>query len=271
MQFGMIHYKAPGDTLEAFLDYVAETGFDVVELQLTDVWPEGNDRPEAEAERVRGLFEERGIGVSAYASGNDFVYLDEDAVRHQVERMDRISKIARILGTKILRTEGGSRKDEVPREREGEAIGECLKRCLDFAEREDVTLAVDNHGHVTNDPDTLLTALKAADSPRAGTNLDTANYRWSGHSVEKCREIYDAVAPYARHTHLKDCTGTQPDGTYIGTVHGEGEVDLIHAVAALDRQGYKGPYIAEWEGPASEDNAVAYARCLEWMRRHIAD
>ena len=269
MQYGIIHYRAPGDTLEAFLDYAAETGFDVVELQVNDVWPEGNDRPEQEAERVRGLLEDRGVGVSALASGTDFVLLDKEAVRLQVERMERITGMAKILGTNVLRTEGGSRKDDVPREKEGEAIGECLKRCLDFAEREEINLAVDNHGHVTNDPETLLTALKMADSPRVGTNLDTANYRWSGHSVEKCREIYDVVAPYALHTHLKDCTGTSLDGTYCGTVLGEGEVDVRCGVAALQRARYPGPYIAEWEGPADADNAVAYARCLEWMREHI--
>ena len=269
MQFGIIHYRAPGDTLEAFLDYVAATGFDVVELQCQDVWSEAIQRPEQEAERVRGLLDERGVGVSALATGNDFVLLDEAAVQRQIERMERLSKLALILGTKTLRTEGGSRKDAVPQEREGEAIGECLKRCLEFAERDDVYLAVDNHGLVTNDPETLLTALRLADSPRAGTNLDTANYRWAGHSIEACRRIYDGAAPYARHTHIKDCTGTMGDGSYQGTVHGEGEVDLPYAIAALQRAAYTGPYVAEWEGPADEDSAVAYARCLEWMRQNI--
>jgi sugar phosphate isomerase/epimerase len=77
------------------------------------------------------------------------------------------------------------------------------------------------------------------------------------------------MAPYARHTHFKDCTGTSKDGTYRSTVHGEGEVDLLSAAAALKKAGYSGPYVAEWEGPAEEDNAVAYARCLEWMRNNI--
>lgn len=269
MQFGMIHYRAPGNTLEEFLDYVAETGFDVVELQCQDVWPEGNDLPEREAERIRALFEERSIAVSALSTGNDFLAVGEDAIRHQVERMDRLSKLAGILGTKILRTEGGSRNDQVPEEKEGETIGECIKRCLAFTERDDTYMAVDNHGHVTNNPDTLLTALAIADSPRAGTNLDTANYRWAGHSIEECRAIYDRVAPYTLHTHFKDCTGTCEGGTYTGTVHGKGEVDLQHAITALSRVGYKGPYIAEWEGPADQDNAVAYANCLNWMRQNI--
>jgi len=269
MQFGIIHYRAPGDTMEEFLDYVAETGFDVIEFQCQDVWPEGLQNPEKEAEKLRGLLEARALQASALATGNDFVLEEEEAIRGQVERMDRLSKIALILGAKVLRTEGGSAKGGIPQEREGQAIGECVKRCIEFAERDGTYLAVDNHGTVTNNPDTLLTALKMADSPRVGTNLDTANYRWAGHSVEECCRIYEVMAPYARHTHFKDCTGTSKDGTYLSTVHGEGEVDLLSAAAALKKAGYNGPYVAEWEGPAKEDNAVAYARCLEWMRNNI--
>ncbi len=269
MKFGIIHYRAPGDTMEEFLDYVAETGFDVIEFQCQDVWSEELQNPENEAEKLRDQLESRGLQASALATGNDFVLEDEAGVLAQVERMDRLSKTAVILGAKVLRTEGGSSKDAVPQEREGRAIGECLKRCIDFAERDGTYLAVDNHGTVTNNPDTLLTALKMADSPRVGTNLDTANYRWAGHSVEECRRIYDVMAPYARHTHFKDCTGTSKEGSYRSTVHGEGEVDLLCAASALKKAGYDGPYVAEWEGPAEEDNAVAYARCLEWMRNNI--
>lgn len=269
MHFGIIHYRAPGDTIDEFLDYVAETGFDVIEFQCGDVWSDTKQEPEKEAEALRKKMEARGLAASALATGNDFVHLDEAAIVAQVARMDRLSKVAVLLGAKVLRTEGGSSKDEVPKEEEGRAIGECLKRCIEFAERDDVYLAVDNHGLVTNQPETLLTALEAANSPRIGTNLDTANYRWAGYSVDECRSIYDRVASHARHTHLKDCTGTQREKTYCGTVHGEGEVDLMHAVSALKKAGYAGPYLAEWEGPPEEDSGVAYARCLEWMRKNI--
>lgn len=270
MKFGIIHYQAPGNTMEEFLDYVAETGFDVVELQCNDIWPEGEEQPERRAEQVRGLLDQRGVGASALSTGNDFVLLDEQLVAQQIERMERLSRLACIVGARVLRTEGGSRKDDVPADRESEAIAECLKRCVDFAERDDTYLAVDNHGYVSNDPNVLVPALKAVGSPRIGTNLDTANYRWSGQSVEACRDIYDAVAPFAVHTHMKDCIGTQESG-YRGTVLGQGEVDVVHALAALKRAGYKGPYIAEWEGGKDEDKGACYAECLAWLRQNVSE
>ena len=128
-------------------------------------------------------------------------------------------------------------------------------------------LAVDNHGHVTNNPSVLVQALRTVGSSRVGSNLDTANFRWAGHSVEACRDIYDAVAPYALHTHVKDCVGSAPD--YRCTVLGEGEVDVSYAIQALRRAGYDGDYTVEWEGAQDEDGAVAYAQCLAWMRQHV--
>lgn len=269
MQFGLIHYRAPGDTLEQFLDYAADTGFDSVELFGSDIWHENVDSPEREAERVRRLLDQRGIVASALGTGNDFVVLEETAIQAQIERMDRLSSLATIIGAKVLRTEGGSRKEQVPKEKEAQAIAGCLQRCLEFVERDDTYLAVDNHGYVTNDPAVLLGALRAVDSPHAGANLDTANIHWAGNDLTTCQRFYDDVAPYVRHTHIKDCTGCAPDSTYQSTVAGEGDVDLIHAIRSLQRAGYQGVFTAEWEGKG--DGGQAYAKCLDWMRMNIKD
>ena len=265
MKFGIIHYRAPGATLEAFLDYAAVTGFDAVELRAADIWPEGEGDGQKRAAQVRKMLDERRLGLAAVSAGNDFVVLDEEAIGHQIDRMGQLSRLATIAGAKVLRTEGGRRKAQVPPNREGEAIAACLKRCVAFAHRDDIVLAVDNHGQVTNDPQLLIGVLRAVGSDRVGANLDTANFRAAGHSVEACRAIYDQVAPLVLHTHMKDCIGQLPD--YHCQVLGEGEVDLNHAVTALKRAGYAGTYTAEWEGQG--DSAAAYAACLAWMKQHI--
>ena len=166
-----------------------------------------------------------------------------------------------------MRMEGGNRKSQVPREREAESIATHLKRCVSFAERDEVVLALDNHGVVTNDVDLLERVLSEVDSPRVGANLDTANFRWAGHDIEYCRSSYDRLAPRVLYVHLKDCIGSGPD--YRGTILGDGEVDLLHAVAVLGRASYQGTYTAEWEGGADENSGNAYQRCLDWMKKHI--
>lgn len=265
MKFGIIHYNAPGKTLEEFLKYAADTGFGYVELQARDVWPEGCETPEKEAEKAARLVEKAGLRVSALAAQNDFVVLEEAQVAAQVARMKRVCELAELLNCDVIRTEGGSPKDSVPQEKWAEAIAGCLKRCREFIEPMGIKLAIDNHGLITNDPSIQRDVIMAVDSPNVGVNLDTMNYRWFGHDLQTIRSIYEQMAPFAFHTHMKDGRGSRRE--YRGEALGEGEIDLAWAVACLKKSGYDGVWCAEYEG--REDTAIGYAKCLAWMKANI--
>ena len=90
----------------------------------------------------------------------------------------------------------------------------------DFVEQEDFKFALDNHGLVTNDADLQVKLLKAVDSKNMGANLDTMNYRWAGHPLEKVNEFYEKIAPWVLHVHMK-MAGTVWRNTK-GTALGEG-------------------------------------------------
>lgn len=263
-KIGIIHYNIPG-SLEEFLRYASETGFGYVELQISDVWGQGVENPEAEAERAAKLVGSYGLKVSALSAGNDFVLLDEEEIKRQVERMKRICGLARILGTNIIRTEGGRPKESVPRERWAEAIAGCLKRCLDFAEEMDIYFALDNHGLVTNDAELQVEIFEMVGSKRVGANLDTMNYRWFGHDLQTVKRFYEIIAPYTLHTHMKDGRGSR--GEYRGEALGEGEIDLLYAVKCLKEAGYDGVWCAEYEG--REDPRIGYRKCYEWLVKHV--
>jgi sugar phosphate isomerase/epimerase len=200
MKYGVIHYNAPGNTLEVFLDWVADTGFDCTELQCPDVWPKGEENPEKRAEEVLKLLKARNLECSALSSHNDFVVLAAEDVEYQAARMKRMAKVAQVMGCNILRTEGGSPKESVPMSRWGEAMALCLSRCARWAERLGVKLAVDNHGIVSNNMALLLDALKKVSSPAIGTNLDTMNLRWYGNDLPSIDKYYHEIAPFVFHT-----------------------------------------------------------------------
>jgi sugar phosphate isomerase/epimerase len=86
--------------------------------------------------------------------------------------------------------------------------------------------------------------------------MDTMNYRWFGYEVDKLPEIYEAIAPWVKHTHMKDGHNARPD--YKGAALGDGEIPLDAAVSALKKAGYDGAYCAEYEG--SEDGAIGYSQ-----------
>ncbi len=264
-KLGLIHYNYASKSLDDFLRFTSETGFSYVELQIGDIWHTETTTPEQNAENVRKQVEHYGLQVSALAAGNDFVLLEEQAIRAQVQRMEHIAKLAKLLGTSTLRTEGGNPKDNVPENRWIEAMATCLTRCLEFAEHHEVYLAVDNHGNVTNDGDLQVELFTRVNSKYVGANMDTMNYRWAGHDLETVGRYYEIIAPYTLHTHLKDGTGTRAN--YRGEALGEGEIDLTRAIRALKNAGYNGVWCCEYEG--TENDGTGQQKSFTWMQENL--
>jgi len=264
-KIGVIHYNFPGFSFDDFLKYANKTGYEYLELSVGDVWGSGVDNPEKQAGKVKKEVESYNLKVSALSAGNDFVLLDEEAIDAQVKRMERICGLAQILGTNVIRTEGGSPKDSVPEERWAEAIAGCLKRCLDFVERDEIYLAVDNHGVVTNNADLQVEIFEMVGSDYVGSNLDTMNYRWFGHDLETIDRYYEIIAPYVFHTHMKDGTGSRSN--YRGEALGEGEIHLMKAVKCLRDAGYDGVFCSEYEG--REGSEIGYRKCYEWLKANL--
>lgn len=268
-KLGIIHYNLPREwSLSEFFAYCRDTGFEYMELQIGDIWDESDPSsdPEQGAAKVREMVDSHGLKVSAVSSGNDFVVLDEEMIAAQAARMKRICQAAPILGTGIIRTEGGQPKDEVPESRYVEAMAECLKRCLEFVEPAGIKLAVDNHGLVTNNADLQVELFERVGSKNVGANLDTMNYRWAGNDLAEIDRFYEVIAPHVFHVHLKDGRGSLED--YVGEVLGEGEINLSRVLECLDNVGYDGAYCAEYEGkpPTPE----GYAKYLAWMKANLA-
>lgn len=266
MKLGLIHYRAPGDTVEDFLKWTAETGFDCCELMWRDLEPEGCDDVKANTACIKQVADDLGLEIAALSLGNDFVLLDDGAIAAQVERAKKFAELAHILGCHIFRTEGGQPKEAVPEDQHAAAIIKSVEAALPMCEEMDMYLAIDNHGVVSNDHKVMMAVLEHFEHPRVGTNLDTMNYRWFGYSVDELPDIYEAVAPYVLSTHMKDGTNSRPN--YVGAALGDGEIPLQAAVAALKKNGYEGPWHAEYEG--KEDGAIGYKKCLDWMRANIA-
>jgi len=266
-KIGVIHYNFPGFDWIQFLDYCARTGFEYIEVAIGDVWGKEVTDPVAKAKEVRKQMDDRGIKAGCLSAGNDFVLLDEAAIAAQIERMKRIClDLAPVVGTDVIRTEGGWKKDAVPPEKYEEAIAGCLRRCVPFIEPAGIKLAVDNHGHVTNDADLQVRIFRAVGSPNVGANLDTMNYRWAGHDLATIDRYYELIAPYVFHTHMKDGTGSLAN--YKGAALGEGEIHLHHAIACLRKVGYDGVWCAEYEGPETA-GGVGYAKCCAWLRANV--
>lgn len=270
--FGLVFYNFPDYTLEQFAQYAGAAGFSYAEIMIQHLWNERDsaDYAEARASEVGALLRRHGLQPSAVAAGNDFLALGDgsEALTRQVERLKRVCRLARLAGTDLIRIDGGWQKDGVPDDRDYwfAQIVAGLRGIQPFIEREAYTLALDNHGLVTNDADFQVRIFEAVGSPRIGANVDTMNYRWAGHDLATVGRYYHTIAPYARHVHVKDGTGSR--GTYRGTALGDGEIDLELAVRELRGAGYAGPWCVEFEGDRAQAEE-GYRRGLSWLRTHV--
>ncbi len=269
-EFGLIHYNYKG-TLEQFLDFAAESGFQCTELMAADVWDYRNGESFAaatqRAEQVRDMLQSRGMRASAIAPGNDFLVTTAAEMDAQVARMRQFCTLAQIVGARLLRIDGGRVKPEVPAERERyiQLISEGISRCCDHVEAAGLGMALDNHGLATNDADLQVAILQQVNRKCAGANLDTMNYRWAGHDLDTVRRFYATIAPWVIHTHFKDGRGSRAE--YAGTALGEGEIPLEYAVERLKAAGYRGPWLVEYEGKT--DHADGFRRGLQWLQAHV--
>lgn len=265
-KLGLVHYNFPG-SLEDFLDYAADTGFAYMEILASDVWAKGMDYDEAtrHTRQVKAMLDARDLKVSALAAQNDFLVTSSEAMDYQVERLKKVSRLAKILGTRILRVDGGWAKEGVAKEQWIDLMIEGFSKCRAFIEEEDFLLALDNHGLVTNDAELQLALFEAVGSKNLGANLDTMNYRWAGHSLETVNGFYGKIAPYVMHVHMKD--GRNSFSDYEGTALGEGEIDLKWAAECLKKVNYRGAWCVEYEGKT--DSREGYRKGLEWLKKHL--
>lgn len=266
MKLGLVHYNFPG-SLEYFLDYAAETGFEYVELMAADLWEKGRSFEEAleTAKQVRTMLDQTGMKASAIAAQNDFLVTNQKAMDFQVERIKQVCRLAAMAGTRILRVDGGWPKEGVAEEDWMDLMIEGFTLCRGFIEDEGFHFALDNHGLVTNDADVQIALFEAVGSKNMGANLDTMNYRWAGHLLEVVNEFYEKIAPWVLHVHMKDGRNSLSD--YEGTALGEGEIHLEWAVECLKKVDYQGAWCVEYEGKT--DSAEGYRKGLEWLKKHL--
>lgn len=268
-QYGLINYNLGGRSLEEVLDFASEAGFTHIEIGVRDVWNDrasvSLDEGKRRAEQVRAKLDSVGMKVSAVAPGNDFLVKSAEEMEQQIQRLRNVIEICEILGSNVLRADGGWAKEGVPEEKWFDLMVDGFKRLSEITEPIGFKVALDNHGIVTNDADLQLRIFEAVGSPNLGANVDTMNYRWAGHDLDTIGRFYKIIAPHAFHVHLKDGRGSRDQ--YVGLALGEGEIDLKGAIDALVAAGYKGVWTVEYEGRT--DPLEGYRKGLAWVKENV--
>ncbi len=254
--------------LYGFLDYAARVGAEGVEL-LDMFWTDENSEIVEVKRRCAAL----GLELPVYSISTNFFQPDAAARVQQLKSLCHGVDVAAQLGAGLLRVFSGDQIPGYSLEQGINWVVDSLAAGADYAASQGVTLALENHGHVAGRSDQVRGIIEVVDSPALRANLDTGNFLLVGQDpLQAAGSLVDFVAL----VHLKDFTYAAPDETghvyqgldgkrYIGSVVGEGLVDLAGIYSVLAGHGYDGWLSLEYEG---NDEPLEYAvpRCLAAMR-----
>jgi len=253
-----------------FIDYASDISVDGVEL-LDIYWKNKEDKDE-EIGEVLTTLKSYNLQVSAYDIKNNFV---KESVEERAEEVEKVLdgiQVAKKLGTNIVRVFCGDIQDDLTYENGLDWIIEGLRKCAETAEKEQVYLAIENHGLLAGKSKQVIEIIKSVDSPFVKSTFDTGNFLLVH---EKPTEAFDQLKNEIVHVHFKDFREKVENESLrgfrstegmelIGVIPGDGEVDLAYVVNGLKSRNYDGWLSIEYEG--HDDAKMANEEAVNRLR-----
>ncbi|MCH7904977.1 MAG: sugar phosphate isomerase/epimerase [Armatimonadetes bacterium] len=261
MKLGVSMYSYVGAVQAGRLDIVSFTheakrigadGVELLDFFYKDI--------EAERELAMAALRETGLVCGVFSVAQNF------AKKLPAERQVEAAKVmfgvdeAVRYGAKVVRVFAGDVSEGIEFDEARAWIVSGLIEVSNYARDHGVKLALENHGRLAGRSDQIIGIVDEVRDKcghdALGANPDTGNFLLVGESGS---DGVKALAEYAYMVHFKDLRKTPEgyegnshkalDGTeYLGTVIGEGEVDLDACVSALNRVGFDGWLNLEYEG-----------------------
>jgi sugar phosphate isomerase/epimerase len=161
--------------------------------------------------------------------------------------------------------------NQLPKDRDRQEtlnlIIEGLRELGEYASKTNVTVLLESHGELIYKKDLLMVMERAA-HPHVGLVWDVCNM-WVV-TKEDPAEVYSALKPFIRHTHIKDLKLEGDKIAYV--LLGTGIAPIFEAIDILYNDQYAGFYSFEWEKlwhPEILDPQIALADYPLSIKRHF--
>ncbi|GMV99059.1 MAG: hypothetical protein AMXMBFR84_01980 [Candidatus Hydrogenedentota bacterium] len=175
-----------------------------------------------------------------------------------VDWMTRAVEVAERLETPCLRVDPVmKRAGEMSFDERVMALANPLKEVIRRTPKSRVSFGLENHGVFGNNLAFLLNVFQEVGSDRVGMTVDTGNFYWRGYPLTEVYGILKILAPYAKHTHVKNINYPLETrekqreagweyGTYMAPLD-EGDIDHRVVADILKKAGYRGDFCIEDE------------------------
>lgn len=195
-------------TVDEFLVKAKELGFDGVMLAAKRPHVSLVDYDDAARQKLRARIKELGLELVCLAAYTDFTAgIDKAGIPHteiQAVYVGELAKLARDLGTKMIRIYTGYERPDVPYDKQYATVVEGLKLAGREAAKYGITLAVQNHHDIALHHDAMKWLLDEVNMPNVKAAFDCWSPTLEGLSPEEIKKAIYTMKPYIVHTTTAD-------------------------------------------------------------------
>ncbi|MBN2666774.1 MAG: sugar phosphate isomerase/epimerase [Bacteroidales bacterium] len=276
-------------TVDEFLLKAKELGYDGVMLAAKRPHVSVLDYDESARQKLRARISELGLDLVCLAGYCDFTAGVDKAgipnVEIQATYIGELARLARDLGTGMVRVYTGYERPGVPYDKQYALVVEGLQTAGKLAAKYGVTLAIQNHHDIALHHDAMKWLLDEINLPNVKAAFDCWSPTLEGLTSEEIRKAIYTMKPYIVHTTTADYKELprytyEPDHTnYVrqesqmrAVPIGEGFLDYRTFINTLKEIGYQGYITYEMcevlEGGGSVQNLDKAARAfLEYVKQ----
>ena len=286
MKLGFLTACLPDTSLEDLVKFASGQGFKTLELAA---WPVDSSRDyqarqidaakfnKSEASRVKDLFAENDLQISAMAYYDNNLHPDLEQRKKYIKHLKKVIDTAQLLGVELVGTFVGSRPDKTPNENIKE-IGKVFRDILKYAGDRGVKIMIENcpmenwvkfglPGNYAYSPELWDALFNELPDKNFGLNYDPSHLYWLGIDYLQAAEDY---AEKIFHAHAKDTEilaegeykyglfGRQIDpipwksGWWRYRMPGLGDINWQKFISVLQENGYDYVLSIEHEDPIWE-------------------
>ena len=268
LQLAFSTLACPDWSLERAIEEAPRWGYDGLELGLIDGQLIEPDLSDGDRERIGQLLRETGARLAAVDSS---ISLVSDLVEVEIDtQLREMLDIAAAWGAPMVRVFGGEPPEGLT---ESDGIARAtrmLQRMSLEAERRGVKIGLETHDAFSS-ASVVAQVLGGVGSPQVGAVWDVLHTHRMGESPAR---VWDLVGPRVMAVHIKDASRGPENIDWKPALLGDGEVPVRECVSVLQRAGYQGWLVAEWEKawhPEIEAPEVALRHGIEMLRVWIAE
>jgi sugar phosphate isomerase/epimerase len=276
-------------TVDEFLVKAKELGFDGVMLAAKKPHVSLIDYDDAARKKLRARIKELGLELVCLAGYCDFTAgVDKAGIPNteiQAIYIGELARLARDLGTPMLRVYTGYERENIPYDKQYELVVDGLKMAGKIAAQYGITLIVQNHHDIALQHDAMKWLLDEVNLPNVKAAFDCWSPTLEGLTTEQIKKAVYTMKPYLVHTttaDYKELPRYKYEITHTNYVKqvsqmravpmGQGFLDYKTYINTLKEIGYQG-YIAYemcevLDGGGSIENLDRSARTfLEYVKQ----